>query len=190
VRRAVAALLSSTVIASAALAASPARAAGPSRPPVSAAGWCHRTLAHYPVLVPGDRRAAVRTLQCALDDVGAGPVLVDGDYGRQTRAAVRRIENGFEGPAPHPGRIDSGFWVLLFGRQLPDQTLRLGDSGRVVRDLQRALRAAGLVLAVDGEFTRQTRRAVTAYQRAEHLRVTGRVDADTRFLLSMGASVS
>ena len=107
------------------------------------AATCHRTLASYPVLRPGDRRPAVRTLQCVLNDGGWGPVVVDGFYGPQTRQAVRRVEAGFEGPSPSPGRINNGFWVLLFGQQLPDRNLQLGQHGPAVRTLQRALRAAG-----------------------------------------------
>ena len=150
-------------------------------------GTCRRTLAHYPVLHPGDRRRAVRTLQCALNDLGEGPVVVDGWYGPQTRAAVRRVERGFEGPAPHPGRINNGFWVLLFGRSLPDRDLHRGQHGAAVRSLQRAVRAAGGGLVVDGAYTPRTRRAVRAYQRALGLRVSGVVDEHTRFLLGMGA---
>ena len=150
------------------------------------AGSCHRTLRHYPVLLPGDRRPAVRTLQCVLNDDGYGPVVVDGRYGPQTRAAVRRVEGGFEGPAPHPGRINNGFWVLLFGQHLPDRDLSLGQHGSVVRTLQRALRAAGGHLAVNGACGRQTRRVVRHYQRSQGAPVTGVVDEHTRFFLAMG----
>jgi peptidoglycan hydrolase-like protein with peptidoglycan-binding domain len=149
-------------------------------------GSCHRTLAHYPVLHPGDRRPAVRTLQCALNDAGYGPVVVDGFYGPQTRRAVSRVEGGFEGPAPHPGRINNGFWVLLFGQHLPDRNLGLGAHGPAVKTLQRALRAAGAVLTVDGDFGSQTRSAVRAYQRSQGVGATGVVNENTRFFLAMG----
>lgn len=147
---------------------------------------CQRTLATYPVLRPGDRRPAVRTLQCVLNDAGWGPVVVDGFYGPQTRQAVRRIEAGFEGTAPSPGRINNGFWVLLFGQQLPDRNLQLGQHGPAVRTLQRALRAAGATIAVDAQFGPQTRSVVRAYQRRHHFAPTGVVNANTRFILAMG----
>lgn len=153
------------------------------------AGSCHRTLAQYPVLHPGDRRPAVHTLQCALNDAGYGPVVVDGWYGPQTRAAVRRVEGGFEGPAPHPGRINNGFWVLLFGQHLPDRNLRAGQHGPVIKTLQRALRAAGVQLRVNGKFGRQTRRAVRTYQRSQRVGATGVVNERTRFFLAMGGVV-
>ncbi len=177
------------VIASLALSV-PASAVAASSPQPSserAAGACHRTLTHYPVLRPGAHRPAVRTLQCALNDDGYGPVVVDGIYGPQTRAAVRRVENGFEGPAPRPGRINNGFWVLLFGQHLPDRDLRIGQHGPAIRTLQRALRAAGGVLPVNATFGARTRRVVRHYQHVQDVPVTGVVDERTRFFLAMGA---
>jgi peptidoglycan hydrolase-like protein with peptidoglycan-binding domain len=172
------------------LAAPAATAVAPTSQQSSAkTGSCHRTLRTYPVLVPGDRGAAVRTLQCTLNDDGYGPVVVDGWYGAQTRAAVRRVEDGFEGPAPHPGRVNNGFWVLLFGRQLPDRNLALGQHGQAVRALQRALRASGGHLKVNGKFTKKTRRVVRAYQRSQGVHVTGVVDEDTRFFLKQGGAM-
>ena len=145
----------------------------------AAAAACRRTLPAYPVLEPGDQGPAVRTLQCTLNDLGVGPVRVDGDYGPQTQAAVAEVEATFEGPAPGPGRIDAGTWVLLFGRQLPRRLPRFGDEGREVRVLQRALRAAGYPVAVDGDYGRQTRTVVRAYVR-EH--------GDLGFCLRMGCA--
>jgi len=166
--------------------ASPAEAAAPAQQVSSRTGACQRTLASYPVLRPGPRRPAVRTLQCVLNDAGYGPVVVDGWYGPQTRRAVGRVEGGFEGPAPHPGRINNGFWVLLFGQHLPDRNLRQGQHGPAVLTLQRALRAAGGVLAVDGSFGPQTRGVVRQYQLSQGVHVTGVVNENTRFFLAMG----
>jgi peptidoglycan hydrolase-like protein with peptidoglycan-binding domain len=146
--------------------AAPAPApAADARPASHATVRCRRTLAHYPVLVPGDRRPAVATLQCTLNDLGEGPVAVDGFYGPQTKAAVADIEAGFEGVPAHPGQITAGFWVLLFGRQLPHPLPGPGDSGHAVTVLQRALRAAGYALAVDGSYGDQTRSVVAAYRK-------------------------
>jgi peptidoglycan hydrolase-like protein with peptidoglycan-binding domain len=177
-------------VASLALLAPAAAVATPVAPHESArAASCHRTLKHYPVLVPGAHRPAVRTLQCLLNDDGFGPVVVDGAYGPQTRAAVRRVEDGFEGPAPHPGRINNGFWVLLLGQHLPDRTLRQGQHGTAIRTLQRALRAAGGSLRVTGTFGPRTRTVVRHYQRSQGVPVTGAVNERTRFFLAMGGVI-
>ncbi len=187
VRRA-AAVLAPVALVSGLLVVSPASAAPAPDHERAAKAQCRRTLPSYPILRPGDRRPAVRTLQCSLNDVGAGPIAVDGFYGPQTKAAVKSITDGFEGTgAPHPYRINNGFWTLLFGRQLPNRNLAIGGHGPVVKVLQRALRAAGATIVVDGSFGPQTERVVKAYQR-EHRVVpaNGVVDDDTRFFLNMG----
>ena len=135
-------------------------------------------------------RTAVRTLQCSLNDVGVGPVVVDGFYGPQTKAAVKEITDGFEGQEPpHPYRINNGFWVLLFGRQLPDSNLALGRS-RPGRDGAPA-GAAGR--GCHGRRRRQLRRPdrVGGQALPEGHDQVGRaacVDEDTRFFLAWAAS--
>ena len=148
---------------------------------------CQRTLASYPILKPGDRKEAVRTLQCSLNDVGVGPVAVDGFYGPQTKAAVRKIVDTFEGEPARPYRVNNGFWTLLFGRQLPDSNLALGAHGPVVTILQRAPRAAGSDVVVDGNFGTQTEDVVKAYQQEHDIPPgNGVVNRSTRFILAMG----
>jgi peptidoglycan hydrolase-like protein with peptidoglycan-binding domain len=190
--------LTALVAVGAALASAPAQAAAPavqSQTIVAtrtSAPTCHRTLATYPVLRSGERRAAVRTLQCLLNDDDYGPLTVDGWYGPQTRSAIREVQKTFEGPTPpeHRYRIGRGMWTLLIARTLPNRTLKLGDDGRAVVVLQRALRAGGGSLMVDGDFGPQTRDAVRAFQRNNGLRATGRVNERTRFYLHGGAITS
>jgi len=52
-------------------------------------------------------------------------------------------------------------------------TLRLGDKGHAVRDLQAALVRAGFPLVLDGDFGPKTEAAVVAYQRHANLVVDG-----------------
>jgi peptidoglycan hydrolase-like protein with peptidoglycan-binding domain len=186
--RRVAVLLAPVLLVSGLLVTGPAGAAPAPHQVRVAKPKCQRTLASYPILKPGDRKKAVRTLQCSLNDVGVGPVVVDGFYGPQTQAAVKKITDGFEGQgAPHPYRINNGFWTLLFGRQLPDSNLAIGAHGPVVKVLQRALRAAGADIVVDGNFGAQTEKVVKAYQKEMDVRpATGVVNDNTRFFLGMG----
>ena len=157
--------------------------------PGSVAGSCERTLPAYPVLQPGAKGAAVRALQCFLNDGDYGPVVVDGVYGAQTRAAVKKVEASFEGPAPKPGRIDAGMWVLLISRTLGDGTLKVGAKGPDVVTLQRALRAAGGTITIDGSFGAQTKRVVQRFQQANRIGDDGVVGEETLFLLKMGATI-
>jgi peptidoglycan hydrolase-like protein with peptidoglycan-binding domain len=59
--------------------------------------------------------------------------------------------------------------------RLGTRTLRTGAHGADVRTLQRLLTRAGFRVSVDGVFGPATRRAVIRFQRAQGLRVTGRV---------------
>jgi peptidoglycan hydrolase-like protein with peptidoglycan-binding domain len=180
-------VLAFLVVVSALAVAAPVEAA---QRPAAESGSCQRTLPSYPVLQLGDRAPAVRTLQCSLNDLGLGPVVVDGYYGRQTRRAVWQIVKSFEGgPPPHPFRIDNGMWTLMFGCQLPDRQLAEGDRGHAVVVLQRALRAAGATIVVDGDFGPQTTAVVKQYQAAQGNAQTGRVEARTRFMLCMGGVI-
>ena len=179
-------VLALLVVLSGLAAAVPAQAA----PPTAERTACHRTLPSYPILHLGDRGRAVRTLQCSLNDLGLGPVVVDGDYGRQTRKAVWQIVKNFEGgPPKHPFRINNGMWTLLFGCQLPNHQLKEGDHGHAVVVLQRALRAAGGNIVVDGDFGPQTKAVLKQYQKAQGNAQTGRVEEQTRFMLCMGGVI-
>jgi peptidoglycan hydrolase-like protein with peptidoglycan-binding domain len=180
-------LLPLALLAASPATASPATATAPVR---ADSVTCHRTLKHYPILHAGDRRPAVRTLQCSLNDLGLGPVSVDGYYGPETKRAFYKIVSHFEGGLPpHPYRINNGIWTLLFAGQLPQRTLSEGEHGHAVVVLQRALRAAGGELDVDGDFGPQTAAVVAQYQKANHIKVSGTVDDDTRFYLAMGGVI-
>ncbi|WP_157623426.1 peptidoglycan-binding protein [Terrabacter sp. Root85] len=157
--------------------------------PGSVAGACERTLPAYPALERGATAPAVRSLQCFLNDADYGPVAVDGVYGAQTRAAVTKVESTFEGPAPKPGRIDAGMWVLLISRSLGDGTLKVGSKGADVVTLQRALRAAGGTITVDGDFGSETKKVVKRFQQANRIGDDGVVGDETLFLLKMGATI-
>ena len=155
-------------------------------PAESAAAECRRTLPSYPTLNPGDRGSAVRTLQCALNDLGR-QVAVDGYYGPQTQRAVAGIEAQFEGDAIHPGRITNAYWGMLYGCQLPDRLLEQGDRGHAVRVLQRALRGYGGDLTVDGRFGPETKRELKDYLRNYGSPPSGRLDSGARYLVCWGA---
>jgi hypothetical protein len=66
------------------------------------------------------------------------------------------------------------------GAQIPEgETLTAGDSGRRVRQLQRALAALGYEVASDGEYGPATTEAVTDFQRDEGLEADGVAGTET-----------
>jgi peptidoglycan hydrolase-like protein with peptidoglycan-binding domain len=157
--------------------------------PGSVSGDCTRTLPAYPELSPGAQGRAVRALQCFLNDADFGPVTVDGVYGAQARAAMKRLEATYEGPAPKPGRVDAGVWVLVISRSMGNATLKQGSKGADVTTLQRALRAAGATITVNGLFGAETKRAVQRFQDANRIGADGIVGDETLFLLKSGATI-
>lgn len=190
--RSTAVLLATGVAAGGLLLATPAANASPRAGVVAATGTttsCQRTLSNYPTVWPGDRGPVVSTLQCVLNDAGLGPVVVDGWYGPQTRAAVLRIAKGTEGPVDTSGRVGRELWTGIISRSLSDRWLREGSTGRDVVTLQRSLRAQGCTIVVDGWFGPQTVGVVKNFQRATGNVLDGVVGPATRYALqSWGAS--
>lgn len=66
-------------------------------------------------------------------------------------------------------------------------TLRIGDKGEDVRELQMALREQGFEIVVDGDFGKQTRRAVRDLQEQKGLSVDG--IAGTQTLAALGVDL-
>jgi peptidoglycan hydrolase-like protein with peptidoglycan-binding domain len=154
----------------------------------AAATTCQRTLAAYPILRPGDTGTAVRTLQCTMNDAGLGPVVVDGWYGPQSKRVVVAVAAGTEGVPDTSGRVNNSMWVRLISGALSDRTLRTGSTGSDVLVLQRALRAQGFAITVDGRFGPQTASVVRAFQRATGNVPDGVVGPATLFALHSGGS--
>ena len=178
-----------------------------------------------PILTQGASGAAVRELQALLNAKGAS-LVVDGDFGSVTKAAVVRFQqqNGLTAN----GIVESSTWAALrrpiaapirfvdaainyqparFPHQRaavqwleaqiaypilrqfmqrwdnlaiqPDPILQQGDSGGLVRRLQRLLNAAGASLLVDGEFGSNVRAAVARFQRSQGLAADGVVGEQT-----------
>lgn len=154
---------------------------------VTSAATCQRTLPRYPDVKPGEKSAAVRTVQCLLNDAGYR-IVVDGVNGRKTRTALA----DFFGHKPFEMAIDGSVgmneWVALLSVNLPNRTLKVGSSGSAVVILQRALRAGSAKIAVDGRFGPATKAAVKGVQRNAGLARTGVVNWDTRQALKNGTN--
>ena len=59
------------------------------------------------------------------------------------------------------------------------RTLKKGMSGKDVTKVQKALKALGYDIGVDGKFGKQTKETIEAFQKAKGLKVTGVVDKET-----------
>jgi peptidoglycan hydrolase-like protein with peptidoglycan-binding domain len=147
----------------------------------------------------GSQGPLVSAVQDALVRLGHLNDVVDGDFGRKTRAAVEAFQaaaglpvNGMVdravvdaldarlAPAGTPTTPTLRDAALVNGMGTPPPTLAQGSAGRPVVALQYALGRLGLLddLA-DGSYGRRTRSAVESLQRTEGLPVTGVVNETT-----------
>ena len=127
----------------------------------------------------GSEGQAVRTLQQRLKDLGYDPGAVDGSFGEGTRAAVLAFQqrNGLtaDGKAGTAtlDRLYSADAVSSSGGDalaVSYATLRQGDSGDAVKNLQRALKELGYYSgSIDGVYGESTTGAVAAFQTRNYL---------------------
>lgn len=110
----------------------------------------------------------------------------DGEAGRGRGRCRRR--GGGRGRAPEQGetvkrggtllKVAGRPVTLMYGASPMYRTLKAGDSGKDVRQLEQNLRALGYGgMTVDDEFTAATEAAVKEWQDDRELRKTGTVDA-------------
>jgi hypothetical protein len=98
---------------------------------------------------------------------------------------------GYNGPAFKKNKYDTklanAFAHHAGGGARADgpRTLRMGDDGEDVEELQRALRKAGARIKVDADFGPATKEAVMAFQRKARLPVDGIVGPATRAKLGL-----
>lgn len=134
----------------------------------------------YITLKEGDDGDAVRKLQRKLKDLGYYTGSVDGSYGSGTTAAVKTFQqlsnlqvDGVAGPATQR---------VLYGTSasITYSSLKLGDSGSAVTNLQYTLYELGYYDGkVDGVFGSSTSDAVRAFQERNGLSVDGKAGSKT-----------
>lgn len=135
------------------------------------------TLASYPSIKQGSTGTSVKVIQCL---VGATP---DGFFGSATTSKVKAFQSsvglladGVVGPKTWNAALSKGTTPVL----------QKGSTGSSVTRLQRALRARGHAITVDGQFGDGTRAAVIAYQKRVGLTADGIVGAKTWSALQHG----
>jgi len=133
----------------------------------------------------GDTGSDVSTLQGMLKNAGFDPGPIDGAFGRLTEQAVVALQqaNGLE----KNGRVGQTEWDLLLGGLL----MQSGQRGDDVRNLQQRLADAGFNPGpFDGIYGGLTAQAVSQFQTATSLPVTGAVDQATWSALTADPGVT
>ena len=144
----------------------------------------------YSTIRPGDTGDAVRNLQYTLYELGYYDGKIDGVYGQTTSDSVRsfQIENKL---SPVDGVAGNATLTKLYSSSaIPAaeagdlyETVRPGDSGETVVEIQECLVDYGYLSAVTGTYDETTEAAVKSFQSANGLKVDGICGSQTLSVL-------
>lgn len=134
----------------------------------------------YATLREGDEGSAVTNLQYTLYELGYYDAKVDGKYGATTKDAVRafQIRNSIspvDGVAGNKTlqRLYSSSAIAETASKTTYATLRKGDKGSAVVEMQDVLRELGYLAEITGEYDSATVNGVKAFQQYNGLTVDG-----------------
>jgi hypothetical protein len=125
------------------------------------------TFGSYPRIEQGDKRPEVAALQCLLKKRGYD-VSPDGSWGNGTTAALDKFRASL-GWGASGGHTTRQTWTALLAAGSRPGVLKRGSVGEPVWRLQRALRAAGADVPVNGLYDSGTVAAVKKYRDAQDL---------------------
>lgn len=159
--------------------------------PVSAVARSSTFVSSSSDLERGSKGPLVANLQRLLASAGFSPGPIDGDFGAQTEAALRRFQaakglqvDGIAGPISFGAlrRAEQASRPAATGPELSN-----GDRGPSVARLQQQLARAGFDPGgVDGVFGDQTEAALMQFQRSAGLKVDGVSGPRTQAALTSG----
>ncbi|MDR6226522.1 N-acetylmuramoyl-L-alanine amidase [Desmospora profundinema] len=140
------------------------------------------------VLQKGSSGEEVSELQGRLQYLGFYKEKIDGTFGNRTYRAVRRFQSQFG--LEVDGTVDAKTKKVLWDATKPwapgvsNRIYHKGDKGGYVWELQRRLQFIGFYAGkIDGQFGRQTDRAVRDFQYRFGLKVDGKVGPRTKLKL-------
>ena len=144
----------------------------------------------YATLRPGDTGAAVRTMQATLYELGYYDGSRDGVYGATTQDAVRAFQirnkvtpvDGIAGNKTLT-KLYSGTAVAAAAKTTEYKTLRKGDRGDEVVQMQDSLQQLGYLASVTGYYDDATVAAVRSFQSRNGLSVDGSAGQETLAVL-------
>ncbi len=135
-------------------------------------------------LEKGSTGSDVKDLQTKLKKLGYYDAYVDGDYGDTTVAAVKAFQKKYNLTADGIAgketlkKLDSAYKNANSAKD--DDSLRMGDSGSAVKDLQTKLKKLGYYDGtVDSTFGSGTYAAVKAFQKKYNLTADGVAGSET-----------
>lgn len=139
----------------------------------------------YTTLRQGSKGDKVTNLQERLIELGYFSGSATGSYGSSTADAVKAFQNR-NGLTPADGIAGSATQQKLYSKSaIPASgkptysTLRPGDTGEAVVEMQYALKGKGYLSEITATYDEATRQAVIAFQRANGLTADGIAGAST-----------
>ena len=132
-----------------------------------------------PFPLAGENNDAVKALQKALVTAGISVKGgVDGRFGSGTTTAVTTFQQNMRIAA---GGVVDQLTAQLLGLTPAPALPKIGDTGDAVKVLQNLLVTAGIAVkgGADGKFGTATSTAITAFQKAQSLMATGKLDLRT-----------
>ena len=144
----------------------------------------------YSTLRPGDKSESVRNMQYTLYELGYYDGAIDGIYGDTTSDAVRAFQignkltpvDGIAGNATLSKMYSSSAVPAAAPEDLYD-TIRPGDAGEAVVEIQDCLVQFGYLDVVNGIYDDATTAAVKAFQKANNLKEDGICGQETLKIL-------
>jgi len=135
------------------------------------------------ITIDPSNREVIRPAQRQLKALGFNPGAIDGNFGSQTAAALRAYQHAYR--LQDTGKLDEVTLRSLLPEQVSTSPAPIDFSDRkLISRVQIQLRTLGFDPgAVDGDIGQQTEAALQAYQHANRLPETGRLDEVT--LLSL-----
>ena len=152
-------------------------------------------------LEKGDSGDSVKKLQQRLKELGYYTSYCDGSYGDRTASAVKAFQknngltqDGIAGPSTQK-KLYSESAISAGGSTGvtldTSKTLKKGDSGAQVKALQLRLKELGYyTTTVDSDYGYKTAEAVSAFQKANKLTVSGTADTTTLKKLVSSSAIS
>lgn len=128
--------------------------------PTAEAAGCTVTFTSYHTIAKRSTGSQAEAAECLLRKAGYAAV-VNGRFWDSDVAAAKKFQRA-QGIAA-TGKVGKATWTALLSRGSKPR-LESGDKGSDVKRLQRALRASGRSVSINGTFDARTKAAVKSYQ--------------------------
>jgi len=133
----------------------------------------------------GSKGQQVKKMQELLNGIGY-IIKVDGNFGKVSNNAIKQFQ--FTNGLPPDGIVGNITWNALLEEQPKIEILNPGDNSEKVKIAQILLLKLGYKPDIDGDFGKQTRKAVKKFQKKAHLLTDGIIGPKTWMALNEKAS--